>query len=231
MSGYNLLVGEPPFGQRRIAEEKTLSTLPRPSVRAEASRSRFSQEIRRRFRGSDNCSAGEKCAMWRIVASLFGPETTPMRHQCVTVLGQNDAGILRTANNPDFYSRLSEARQCTEVTHGVHFARKGRGSRRTNPGLSLCGTYHLPPGPQAWRHAAVLRPIAKTRACRKSLWGCHPRTPTIDLARGDCRSRLVDEHLMLRPPGRSEKPPPFYGVAGRALSTIRDPVKPRLTRP
>jgi hypothetical protein len=39
--------------------------------------------------------------MWRILASLFGPETTPMRHQCVTVLAENDAGILTTAKNPD----------------------------------------------------------------------------------------------------------------------------------
>ena len=44
---------------------------------------------------------GAECAMWRILASLFGPETTLKRHQCVTVLAQNDTGILTTAKNPD----------------------------------------------------------------------------------------------------------------------------------
>jgi hypothetical protein len=51
--------------------------------------------------GGGDGSAGEKCAMWRMLASLFRPETTPMRHQCVAVLAENDAGIPATAKNLD----------------------------------------------------------------------------------------------------------------------------------
>jgi len=53
------------------------------------------------LRGGVNCSAREKCAMWRMLASLFGPETTLKRRQCVTVFAQSDAGIAVMAKNPD----------------------------------------------------------------------------------------------------------------------------------
>ena len=48
------------------------------------------------------------------------------------------------------------------------------------------------PGPQAWLHVAVLRPIAGTRACRRTCGACHSRTQKIELPQDQCRSCLVD---------------------------------------
>ena len=156
------------------------------------------------MRKSTNVLRVRQCAMWRIPASLFGPETTAMRHQCVTVLAQNDTGILTTAKKPRLDRRLSEARQCTEVTHHVHFARTD--AVREEPiRASLVITCRLHP-PSNSRTIGpclaprFLRPIAETRPCRRTFGGCHPRTPTIGLSRDERRSPLVDDPISCRGP-------------------------------
>jgi hypothetical protein len=83
--------------------------------------------------------------MWRILASRFGPETTPnaspMRHRFRPKRRRNpDDG-----QKPRFYRCLSEERSCTEVTHGVHFA-----PGPCRPAI-VEAVPHDPAGTRAWR--------------------------------------------------------------------------------
>ena len=173
--------------------------------------------------------------MWRILASLFGPETTPKRHQCVTVFAEKRRRNSDDGQKHQLSRRLSEARQCTEVTHGVHSRAERRGRRRNRSGLSLCGSlWPWPPAPGRASLARCRHPEAHCRnpSMPKEALGCHPGTQTIDLTRDECRSRLVDDRISCRGPMACRgHPSPLQSVAGRSFSTIRDPVKPRLTKP
>ena len=190
--------------------------------------------------------------MWRMYASLFWPKATPMRHR----FGPKRRSNRDDAEKARWYRNLPVAHPCTKVTHAVHSPPR-RGSAKNLVGAcfspvsaALAASSRLT---QAWCHDPACTGTRARRItyCRNATHArrrstspkttiAHPSS-TIASHLISCRtpmpltpprrSHLVSSHIMPRPPSLGGGSAAALSLAGPTLSTVRDPVKPRLTRP
>ena len=177
-----------------------------------------------------------KCATWRISASRFWRKATLKRRQCDTVLAQSDGRIAVTAKKHE-RRRLSVAHPCTEVAHGVHSPRDGR-SATNRVGPLFCGEPTCSRVRQDRLHAwDWLSSDTCQNPMPRNFGGTRTQTIPSPSSRAIVLTQTHAAHAWsaiaihaARPHGMAGTPPPLQDVAGPAFSTVRDPVKQRLTR-